>query len=263
MSTAPAAHPAETEIHPAHVPEPFLLTTRILDAPTRRDWRPHVHAEHLLIWAQDGPVSVSVAGQTWALLRGYGLWIPAGTTHLGITGRGARFGSTYFVAGQADLFSAVTLVSVGAVQRELLLHLAETPMPAERRLRAQRVIMDLTLAVTPGTFAVPHPQDPRIRDLADRVLADPADDRSLESWAREYGVSERTMTRAFNAELGLNFARWRLLVRIRAALLLLGSGVPVAEAARLAGYSTPSAFSAAFRRVQGETPTEFLAGLEP
>ncbi|WP_234422387.1 helix-turn-helix domain-containing protein, partial [Streptomyces sp. NRRL F-6674] len=54
------------------------------------------------------------------------------------------------------------------------------------------------------------------------------------------------------------FARWRSLVRMSAATALLAQGHPVNLVAHRSGYATTSAFCAAFRRVTGASPTEYL-----
>lgn len=56
----------------------------------------------------------------------------------------------------------------------------------------------------------------------------------------------------------MSFTRWRSLVRMSAATTLLAQGRPVNLVAHRCGYSTTSAFSAAFRRVTGTSPTAYL-----
>jgi AraC-like DNA-binding protein len=68
------------------------------------------------------------------------------------------------------------------------------------------------------------------------------------------GASERPLARAFAAEAGVPFGRWRTLLRLQAALSMLAAGEPVSRVAGRVGYDTPSAFVAAFRRETGQTP---------
>jgi AraC-like DNA-binding protein len=77
------------------------------------------------------------------------------------------------------------------------------------------------------------------------------------AWGRAAGAAGRTLARLFEAETGLSFGRWRTNVRLRAAMLLLAEGEPVAVVAHRVGYATPSAFVAAFRRQLGATPGAF------
>lgn len=83
--------------------------------------------------------------------------------------------------------------------------------------------------------------------------------RTLAEWGHTIGTSERTLARAFVAETGIPFGRWRTLLRLQAALPLLAAGDPVSRVAHRVGYETASAFVAAFRRETGITPAAYFA----
>ena len=57
-----------------------------------------------------------------------------------------------------------------------------------------------------------RPSDERARDVAEALLADPADPRTLHDWGHAVGASSRTLARAFLSDTGLSFGRWRTLV---------------------------------------------------
>ncbi|HEX5282856.1 MAG TPA: helix-turn-helix domain-containing protein [Bryocella sp.] len=76
--------------------------------------------------------------------------------------------------------------------------------------------------------------------------------------ARTSGASRRTIERLFLSSTGMTFGRWRQQLRLMHALALLGSGAKVTHAALEAGYSTPSAFIAAFHKVLGATPSRYF-----
>ena len=84
--------------------------------------------------------------------------------------------------------------------------------------------------------------------MAQTLRADPADRRTLQEWGQQVAASGRTLARAFVAETGVPFGRWRTLLRLQAALPMLADGEPVSRVAGRVGYDTPSAFVAAFRR---------------
>jgi AraC-like DNA-binding protein len=58
----------------------------------------------------------------------------------------------------------------------------------------------------------------------------------------------------------MNFGKWRQQLRLLHALQLLASGEKVTAAALEAGYNSPSAFIAMFRKQLGTTPTRYLEG---
>jgi AraC-like DNA-binding protein len=101
------------------------------------------------------------------------------------------------------------------------------------------------------------PIDDRARRVAEAILADPADDRSLVEWGREVGASDRTLLRSFRAETGVGFHDWRTRARVTAALGLLLTDRPITQIATDVGYATSSAFGAAFRRTMGVPPSAY------
>jgi len=141
----------------------------------------------------------------------------------------------------------------------LLVHLSQKNLDEAARARAESVVFDV-LKPSENEFALRLPDDPRISAMADQLLADPADQRSLDQWAVDSGVSARTITRAFRESTGLSFAQWRQAVKIHRALELLASGESVQDVSDLLGYAQPSTFIDAFRRIMGCTPGAFTSG---
>lgn len=123
------------------------------------------------------------------------------------------------------------------------------------------MLFDVLVPAPVASVDLRWPRDDRARQVADALAADPADDRDAVAWARAVGASERTLSRLFVAETGVSLGRWRTRLRVRTALELPADGTPVAVASRQIGYRTTSAFTAAFRREPGVTPSQcFLTG---
>ena len=64
--------------------------------------------------------------------------------------------------------------------------------------------------------------------------------------------------RVFLEETRMHFGQWRQQFRLLHALQLLASGEKVTAAALEAGYNSPSAFIAMFRKQLGTTPKRYL-----
>jgi AraC-like DNA-binding protein len=129
---------------------------------------------------------------------------------------------------------------------------AETDRPTP--VAASPLLADLLTPVAVTTVGVRLPDAVTARRVAEALRANPANQRTLREWGHEVGASERTLARAFAAEAGVPFGRWRTLLRLQAALSMLAAGEPVSRVAGRVGYDTPSAFVAAFRRETGQTP---------
>ena len=122
------------------------------------------------------------------------------------------------------------------------------------RRAAEALLLELLEPAPSTAFHVPRPSDPRAGAIADALIANPADQRDLATWASSTNTSVRTITRLFVGETGMTFAQWRLHARVQAAVTRLARGASVESAARAVGYRKPAAFSEAFRRVTGQHP---------
>lgn len=112
-----------------------------------------------------------------------------------------------------------------------------------------------------ANYSVRMPRDPRARRVAQAIVDDPADPRSLEIFADQSSASRRTLLRLFVAQTGLSFRQFRRQVRIYRSLAMLAGGTAIQDAALAVGYESTSAFIGAFRMVMGRTPGSHLKEL--
>jgi AraC-like DNA-binding protein len=219
----------------------------------------HVHEQHQLAWASSGVLVMDTDAGSWVLPPSRALWIPAGLPHVAASSGTAVMRSLYFrVAGCPIGWAEPTAVEATSLLAELIDRLAQQGLSDTARRRAEAVIFDLLEPLTVANLRTPLPLDLRALDVACRLLADPADTRSLEQWGRMVGASARTLARAFVAETGVSFGRWRTTARMAAALPMLAAGEPQSRVAKAVGFQTPSAFVAAFKRETGVTPGAYF-----
>jgi AraC-like DNA-binding protein len=136
--------------------------------------------------------------------------------------------------------------------------LEDRSLDSSKRAHAEVLLVDCLEPVTATSVEVRMPVDDRARKVAQALLDDPSDGRTLAAWGEVVGASDRTLARAFLADTGLPFGRWRSLARLRSAIAALAGGEPVGNVARQVGYESPSAFVAAFRRETGMTPAGYF-----
>jgi AraC-like DNA-binding protein len=142
----------------------------------------------------------------------------------------------------------------------------------EAALVVPRAAWDLpTRAADPGLFSLLDDHARRLagaaaaEDLPDLVRAAiaadlPGREPSLEAAARRLRTSRRSLQRRLEAS-GTSFARLVGAVRRERAEAFLAAGnVSVAEVSWLVGFSEQSAFTRAFRRWTGRSPTQFRRG---
>ncbi len=221
------------------------------------DW--HTHAEHQLAWAASGVLTVRTRDSAWVLPTTRALWIPAGVRHETLSPGTATMRSAYVRPDRCTIgWTEPTPVSASPLMAELIGYLEDPALDGRRRANAEAVLVDTLAPVAMTTVEVRMPVDDRARQVADLIAANPADGRTLAAWGRAVGASERTLARAFLADTGVSFGRWRTLLRVRAALAALASGEPVGNVARQVGYDSDSAFVQAFRRETGVTPAAYF-----
>jgi AraC-like DNA-binding protein len=226
----------------------------------------HMHAEAQLLFASHGVMQVTTPKGRWLVPPRRAVWIPPRREHAVDMLTDLEMRSLYIAPGwlashpEMHRLGREFVVAVGALLRELVLAMfVPGADPTRVDLLAQLVLYELAEAEDGATF-MPMPSDPRARRVAEQVLADPAGVRELSDLARAAGASQRTITRLFPAETDLTFKAWRQRARILASVEMLDGGrESVSRIAVRLGFSSAAAFSHAFRRVVGITPTEFVS----
>ncbi len=221
------------------------------------DW--HTHPDHQLAWAASGVLTVRTDSATWVLPPSRALWIPAGLRHETLSESVATMRTLYVRPDLCPIaWPDFTPVAASPLLAELIGYLEDPGLPAARRAHAEALLVDLLQPVAMTAIDMRMPADDRAMRVAQALLTDPADGRTLAEWGSEVGASARTLARGFVAGTGLTFGRWRSLARLQAAIPALAAGEPVGNVARRVGYETPSAFVAAFRRETGLTPAAYF-----
>jgi AraC-like DNA-binding protein len=233
------------------------VCTFAMPAGTVFDW--HVHEDHQLAWASSGVLTVRSGAQAWVLPPTRALWIPAGVRHETLSEGVATMRSAYVRPGSCAItWTTCTPVEVSPLVAELLTRLERNNLESSARSHAEQLLVDLLEPVATLSFEVRMPTDDRALRVAEMLIDNPADDRTLSTWGVDVGASSRTLARAFSAQTGLSFARWRALVRLQRSMEALGANEPIVDVARQVGYESASAFVAAFRRETGITPARYF-----
>lgn len=229
---------------------------------------PHSHERAQLIHAIAGVMTVTSAAGAWAVPPHRALWMPAGVEHT-LRMSGAVSMRTLYIRADAapGLPAACRVIAVSPLLRELILRAADLPVLYDEGGPAGRImalILDEIRSLPELPLSLPTPADPRLAPICRALLADPADDRPLDAWARAAGASGRTLARLFRTETGLTFGAWRQQARLLEAMARLAAGESVTAVALDLGYDSPSAFGAMFRRALGAPPSRYIgAGRAP
>jgi len=247
--------------------EPFLVV-RALSTTCSSGYviHSHTHASHQLLFASSGAMTVTGDRTSWMIPPGRAVLIPAGVPHAIRMWGEVAMRSLYF-PGTADgapapVFDANTcrVISVSPLLRELILRVAEITALDSRvavEARVMSVLMDEIATAPIEPLLLPLPSDERALRAADCVLKNPADDATAGALARRCGLSTRTLERLFRADTGMPFGLWRQKARLLESVRVLVEGGSVTDAALESGYSSVSAYIAAFKQTFGCTPSKF------
>ena len=223
---------------------------------------PHSHKRGQLIYAISGVLVCSTRDATYVVPPQRAVWVPSGVVHEARTRGHVSLRSLYLddSAGAALPRTCIT-IEVSSLLRELIVEATRIPVEYDYDSRDGRVmtlIMDEIRAARTAPLHVPMPRHPQLVRVCHAILNDPAQNDVLDDWAVSAGMCRRTFTRMFRRETDVTFATWRQNVRLMEAMSRLATGQSVTAVAYDVGYSSPSAFTAMFRRAFGVPPTQYF-----
>ncbi|XDF37359.1 helix-turn-helix transcriptional regulator [Paracidovorax avenae] len=252
------------------VPRPVVALSATSVA---KDWENarHRHRKAQLIYSVRGILHCEIEDGVWIVPPQCAIWIPGDLPHAA-RGSGETECHCLFVEpdAAADLPKACCTIAVSPLLRELLLKAAGFPelyAPGGREDRLIAALLDELVEAPVEDLHLPMPRDPRLRRLAEMMLADPTDKTSKAEWAIRIGMSERSMSRLLLQEIGMGFGRWRRQLHVILALQRLTRGDSVQTVAWELGYENASGFVTMFRKAVGKPPARYLSdrrnGAEP
>ncbi|HWE45665.1 MAG TPA: helix-turn-helix transcriptional regulator [Caulobacteraceae bacterium] len=223
----------------------------------------HSHPRGQLIYATTGVMTVTTDQASFVVPPQRAVWVPHDVEHEAFCRGRVACRTLYIDTSKVDgLPAAARVIEVSDLLRELIVEATRVPIEydeSSRDGRLMRLIVDEIIASQTAPLHVPMPQDPRLARICAAILQDPAQNDVLDDWADRSAMGRRTFTRAFRRETGMSFAEWRQNVRLMEAMSLLATGHSVTRVAFDVGYSSPSAFTAMFRRMFGAPPTHYLS----
>ena len=231
------------------------------DAVTR--W--HQHGLHEIEYSIRGIAEIESAASHHLLPPLQAAWIPAGVTHR-TTLRRVQTMSVFFAPPlMAGFQDRVRIIAVTPLVKEMLLHAAQWPIDRSADTRpsadfagalAQLVAEALEHELPLG---LPTSSDPLVAEIMEFTRMHLVD-LHLAELARRFALSERTLHRRFTASCGMTWSDYLATARLlRAVALLTEPDMSVLQVCHAVGFTSFSAFSRAFKRRLGETPSAYRA----
>lgn len=230
-----------------------------------RDWenQRHQHRKAQLIYSIRGVLTCEMDEGVWIVPPQCAVWIPGDLPH---SARGAGQTECYCLFVEPDaapgLPKVCCTVAVSPLLRELLLKAADFPEQYALGGKEERLIatlLDQLVEAPVEDLHLPMPRDAKLRRLAELLLIDPTDKTTKAVWATRVGMSERSMSRLLQNEVGMGFGRWRRQLHVILALQRLAQGESVQTVALDLGYGSASGFVTMFRKAMGKPPGRYLS----
>ena len=244
-----------------------LLQCLIVDerTPSSAATGQHTHRNGQFVVALSGLVGLRIGDREIAFPPSSAAWVPPGTLHEGFLGEGAV--SLYCLinpdwAKMLPLHPYRLLLDPMTIEmlKRFTRYSSSVPLRSHEARLARVLFEELAGARQLPLSFVPLPARPALKSIAEALVNSPDDARLASEWAKASAMSERTLARLVVKETGLSFGAWRLRIIMLAATHHLLAGKRVEEVAEMLGYSSASAFTAAFRRVFGFTPGALRRG---
>ena len=242
----------------AELPRPVFWFNDTFGAGTWSDLHCHEHWGELAFMRSGYMVVCTELGNFLAPPQ-RAVWIPPGLAHEWYLPEASVDCSLYVmpsVLPSGPRFGRYHAMEVSPLVRELILSLAPRPHEYEPGpvSRLVEVLLDQLPLLPESGSPLPMPRDRRLVALCTALLKEPDSPATIRQWCGRLGMSERTLARLFQRQTGESFGRWRQRIRLHHALPQLEAGESVTAVALNCGYTSLSAFIAAFKKCFGRTP---------
>jgi AraC-like DNA-binding protein/quercetin dioxygenase-like cupin family protein len=223
----------------------------------------HTHDMHQIEYAFEGVAEVETAATHHLLPPQQAVWIPAGLAHCTTLERVRSVAVFFDPAMVQGADERVRVLAATPLLREMFVFAARWPINRPESDRIADAYFDaLALLVREwleheAPLSLPTSTDPEVRAVMEYAGAHLAE-ASVADACAAVGISERSLRRKFATATGMTWREYLLQSRLlRAMALLTDPGRTVLDVSTAVGFESVSAFTRAFRRLAGETPTAY------
>lgn len=221
-----------------------------------------------LLYASTGTFVLDIGHRRWMLPPQRAALIARGTV-IAVRGKGRATASSVLFGDrefEAPL-PACRVFGLSDLARQMILHVMRWDAgrdPGDETANAFfKVLASVAgnLAAEEDETWLPKPRSPGMAVAIDRMLEHLDRDLDFGSLAVASRLSERTLARRFDAELGMSFRDFRHRARmVKAKEMLLAGREPITEIGLACGFESTSSFIKAFRTFAGATPRQYRIG---
>lgn len=227
----------------------------------------HKHTKGQLSYVEGGLAYVHIKNKILVIPARHYFWIPQGIDHVLRIGNSATvLRSLFFYAYDDDKDSFYTTIGIYPINDLLLQMLKYTGKwegavsPGDPRYQFLETIKNIlpenSTRILP--IALPFTENERMQGILQYIEANISDIHTALSIGNKFGLSQRSLSRLFQATLGISFLQYLKLLRMVKALeMILQTDKSMSEIAYFVGYQSLSAFSNTFYQFTKLRPSAF------
>lgn len=223
----------------------------------------HSHPRGQFIYSSRGVTRVVTAQGVYLIPCSQAFWCPPNHQHtLYFLGEVTITNLFIDPSCSKKLPDKLQVVDVSPLLKELILKAVNINTDYSNRGKEHRlmeVILDEISELKSAPLTLPWSEDSKLMPIMQAIFNEPTNAKNIVQWADLSYVSSRTLARLFKKEVNMTFSEWRMQARLFYALEKLYEGKSVTYISLELGYSTPSAFISAFRKLLGKSPLEYMA----
>lgn len=238
---------------------------RVFDAPFEIE---RAFDADYLLYASTGTFILDIGDRRWMLPPQRAALIARGTV-IAVRSKGLATASSVLF-GDSEFEAPLPVCRVFGLSdlaRQMILHVMRWDAGRDPGDEAANAFFKALASVAVDLAAeedetwLPKPQSPGMAVAVERMLEHLDRDLDFSSLAEASHLSERTLSRRFDAELGMSFRDFRHRARmVRAKEMLLAGREPITEIGLACGFESTSSFIKAFRTFAGATPRQYRMG---
>jgi len=228
----------------------------------------HKHTKGQLSYVEGGIAYITVDARTYVIPARHYFWVPAGMTHILRIGNSATvLRSLYFYAyddaanpfyGKLGIYPASELLiqMINYTERWDERHVTEKDEHFEFLVALKNLLPQQSNRALP--IIIPATEDEPMQKIMRYMEKNLGEKLTLKTVSHRFNMSERSMSRLFQASLHMSFLQYLKTIRmIKAIEMILKTKKPIGDIASSVGYLAISSFSDAFREFTDARPTDF------
>jgi len=237
----------------------------VLHEKLERRFPVHQHAKGQLTYVDGGIAYVHVQDKILVIPARHYIWIPPGLLHfLTVRSSATAIRTLYFsMDTEEPFYQQMGIYPVDSLLLEMLLFTEKFEWEvtkADRYYPFLKALFNILPEISNNHLhtVLPVTRNERLVPVLKYMELHVADPLSLQIVSKAFSISERTLSRIFQAELSISFLQYLKQLRmVKAVEMMLQTELTLSEIAYRTGYQSIAAFSNTFYQLTNVRPSHF------